>query len=198
MLIPVAVLVAILSVVLTGGRLSAVIGVRLRWSALILLALALQVLIISAIPGAPITILAAVHVLTYILAGAFLIVNRTVPGLWLVAMGGLANMLAISANGGFMPASPAALETAGMAVDVEGFANSTAIDGARLWVLGDIFAIPAGWPLANVFSIGDVLIVLGVAVGLHRICGSRLVPRTLRMGAHHPVRVRARTLHAGA
>jgi hypothetical protein len=39
-----------------------------------------------------------------------------------------------------------------------------------------VFAIPAGWPLANVFSIGDLLIVLGAAWGAHRICGSALVP----------------------
>jgi hypothetical protein len=31
--------------------------------------------------------------------------------------------------------------------------------------------------MANVFSIGDLLILGGVAWGAHRICGSRLVPR---------------------
>ena len=50
----------------------------------------------------------------------------------------------------------------------------------RLGFLGDVFAIPAGFPLANVFSIGDVLIVLGVGWGAHRICGSRLVPALRR------------------
>jgi hypothetical protein len=30
--------------------------------------------------------------------------------------------------------------------------------------LTDVFAIPAGVPLANVFSIGDVLIGVGIAV----------------------------------
>ena len=30
--------------------------------------------------------------------------------------------------------------------------------------LTDIFAIPAGLPLANVFSVGDVLIGLGIVV----------------------------------
>ena len=39
-----------------------------------------------------------------------------------------------------------------------------------------MFAIPAGWPLANVFSVGDVLIVLGVAVASWRICGTAWTP----------------------
>ena len=34
---------------------------------------------------------------------------------------------------------------------------------ARLWwFLGDVFAIPKGWPLANVFSVGDVVIVIAI------------------------------------
>ena len=35
--------------------------------------------------------------------------------------------------------------------------NSGVLAAPRLAFLGDVFAIPAGWPLANVFSIGDVL-----------------------------------------
>ena len=32
----------------------------------------------------------------------------------------------------------------------------------RLWFLGDVFALPARLPLANVFSVGDLLIGLGM------------------------------------
>jgi MFS family permease len=60
----------------------------------------------------------------------------------------------------------------------EGFANSAPVAEPRLAFLGDIFAVPAGWPLSNVFSSGDVLIVLGALVLLHRVCESRLVPRS--------------------
>ena len=41
--------------------------------------------------------------------------------------------------------------------------------------LGDVMAVPSGWPLANVFSIGDVLLVVGAAVIMHVQCGSALV-----------------------
>ena len=66
---------------------------------------------------------------------------------------------------------------AGLPVDEPGFQSSTAVDGPQLAFLGDVFAIPASWPLSNVFSVGDLLIGLGLAWGMHRICGSRLVPR---------------------
>jgi Family of unknown function (DUF5317) len=50
----------------------------------------------------------------------------------------------------------------------------------RLAFLGDMFHLPASWPLSNVFSIGDILIALGIAWALHRICQSRLAPSWTR------------------
>ena len=44
----------------------------------------------------------------------------------------------------------------------------------RLAFLGDVFSLPASWPLSNVFSVGDILIALGIVWALHRICRSRL------------------------
>jgi len=76
----------------------------------------------------------------------------------LTALGAALNLLAITANGGVIPASPAALAMAGLPVDEPGFQSSTAVDDPRLAFLGDVFAIPASWPLSNVFSVGDVLI----------------------------------------
>ncbi len=67
------------------------------------------------------------------------------------------------------------------------FTNSDAVEGANLAFLGDVFAIPAGWPGANVFSVGDVVIVLGALLALHALCGSRLGARLPRL----PGRARA-------
>ena len=39
-----------------------------------------------------------------------------------------------------------------------------------------MFAIPDRFPLSNVFSVGDALIVVGVFWAAQRICGSRLAP----------------------
>ncbi len=175
MLLPVIVLVCVALVPLLGGRLSALADLTLQRGGLALAALALQVLVISVVPDRLEGLHAPVHLLTYVLAGAVAWANRSVPGVPLIALGGLLNGAAIFANGGVMPAAPDALATAGLAVAAPGsYANSDALADPRLAFLGDVFAIPAGWPLANVFSVGDVAIVLGVAWCLHRVCGSRL------------------------
>jgi hypothetical protein len=57
----------------------------------------------------------------------------------------------------------------------EGFVNSGVVDSPRLLFLGDVIATPGWWLVTNVFSIGDILILCGVAVLLHRVCGSRLL-----------------------
>jgi hypothetical protein len=98
----------------------------------------------------------------------------------LIALGAACNLLAIAANGGVMPASPTALAAAGLPMDTPGFQNSTALADPRLGFLGDVFFIPASWPLSNVFSVGDVLIALGILWALHGICRSRLAPSWAR------------------
>jgi hypothetical protein len=62
-------------------------------------------------------------------------------------------------------------------VDPGAFTNSTVLENPRLLFLGDVLAIPASWPFANVLSIGDVVIALGAAYTIHRVCGSRLAGR---------------------
>ena len=50
------------------------------------------------------------------------------------------------------------------------FENSNVVHGARLQWLGDVFAIPKGWPLANVFSVGDVVVVVAITYFAHAWC----------------------------
>jgi MFS family permease len=176
MIVLACLLIAVLSVPIAGGRLGALADLRFRHLWLLALGLGLQILIISVAPGGDGPLHQAGHVLSYALAGAFLVLNRRVPFLWLVGSGGLMNFTAILANDGIMPASRSALRTAGLAVE-SGFTNSASLPHPRLPFLGDVFAIPAGLPLSNVFSAGDILIVLGALVLLHRVCESRLVPR---------------------
>ena len=57
------------------------------------------------------------------------------------------------------------------------FANSAVLPDAKLAIFGDIFATPAWLPGNNVFSIGDVLIWLGLAWLLWRTCRIAYQPR---------------------
>lgn len=154
--------------------MSALEQVRLRWVWLVALAFAIQVLIVTVVPEGDETLHRVVHLATYALAGACVVRNLDLRFVWLVALGGLLNFIAIAANGGVMPASRRALQTAGLDVQSGSFANSDFVDGANVWFLGDVFAVPAGWPGANVFSVGDALMLLGALLVLHAATGSRL------------------------
>jgi Family of unknown function (DUF5317) len=164
----------LISVPLARGRLSALADLELRHAWLAIAGIGLQVLIISVIPGGPEAFNEAAHMASYALLGAFAWINRRIPGVPLIILGGLLNVVAIVANGGVMPADPdLALHAAGE----DGFVNSGALENPRLLFLGDVLATPGWLPFYNVYSVGDVTIVLGVLVLLHRVCGSRLVPR---------------------
>ena len=171
MILLVALAGALAAVVLRGGSFAPLREVRLHASYLAVVALGLQVVVVSVLPTElPATVARAVHVESYVLVVAFLLHNRHLPGIALVGAGTAANAVAIAANGGVMPASRAALAFAGRAATSAGFANSAAVAHPRLAPLGDVFALPAGLPLANVFSVGDVLLILGVHVLLQRTC----------------------------
>jgi hypothetical protein len=171
MIIPVAALLLILSVRLVGGRLSRLALVRLRWLPLVLLALAAQVVVLELPVGRSLPE-GAVHNATYLAAAVFILINRRVPGLPLIAAGAASNGVTIALNGGVLPASASALARAGIEQTPGTFTNSGVIADPKLAFLGDVFAIPAGLPLANVFSIGDLLIVLGAGYAAYRICGT--------------------------
>jgi hypothetical protein len=88
--------------------------------------------------------------------------NLAIPGVAVIAVGAGCNLLAIVANGGWMPADPNALASVGGLP--AGPSNSIVITNPALQPLTDLFALPAWLPFANVFSVGDVVIGIGVAV----------------------------------
>ena len=185
MLILVATLVALLLVPVLGGRLGRLSDLRLHARWLVLYALSLQVLAISIVPDWPRPAVVALHASSYVIAGAFVWVNRDVAGLPLLAAGAGLNALAIAANGGQMPASEAAVRAAGLPVEVDHFVNSGVLEDPRLAFLGDVFASPAWLPLRNVYSPGDLLLLAGAFWVVHRACGTVLVrdPRPWLRGA---------------
>ena len=174
-------LVVFATVPLLGGRLARVGSIRFKRIELLAFALVLQLGVLQVKAGSlPGRIAAVVHVLSYALAASFVWRNRRIAGLPLVGMGGLSNLLVIAANGGVMPAAPDAYAAAGLDVS-GGFENSAPFSDARLAWLGDVFHTPEWLPLANVFSIGDVLLLVGAAVLVHQVGGSRVALRLARV-----------------
>ena len=158
-----AIPVGIIAGYLLGGRLERLGTIRFRWAPLALLGLAVQVALFTeplassvGEAGPPIYVASTALVLVAVLR------NLDIPGVAIVALGAAANLLAIVANGGFMPADPDALAAIGGIAP--GYSNSSVVADPALGALTDIFAIPAWIPFANVFSVGDVLIGIGVAL----------------------------------
>ncbi len=177
MILGLAYLLCLVSVPLARGRLGALAELELRRPWLVLAAIAIQVVIISVVPGDVGALGEPLHMVSYALLAAFAWSNRRIVGVPVIALGGFLNVLAITVNGGVMPADPDALAAAGKTVEAGEFINSKAVTDPKLGFLGDIIATPGSLPVSNVYSVGDVLILLGAFVLLHVACGSRLVPR---------------------
>jgi len=169
-----AFLLLLVTVPVAGGRLSRLSELRIRGLWLAAAAFAIQVVLVTVVPSGDETLHRIAHLFTYGLVAACILRNLDIRFMWLVAVGGFLNYVAIAANGGVMPASASALRTAGLDPASGEFANSDLVRNPHVGFLGDVFAIPAGWPGANVFSVGDVLMVLGAFLVLHAATGSRL------------------------
>ncbi len=163
---------------LSGGRLEHIGSVRLRWPALIFLAVLVRY-------GAEILLTRgfepALAVQPILLVGASVILlvglwaNRNLPGMAIAAVGVASNAIVLAVNGGRMPIWEASLSAAGFSsADVSPAIHTilpASLDSSFVLHLGafaDVIPIPL--PLiANVASIGDVVIAFGLAFFLFAI-----------------------------
>jgi hypothetical protein len=165
----VSVALALLISLFLRGKLANLGRVNLRVSYIFPLALGLQVLIFSPNWQARLGPQwgAILYALSIVLLLPAVWLNRDIAGISLLGVGLVLNALVILANGGHMPASLQALRSAGIVAPNATFetirvTNSSLISSdTPLWFLGDVFAIPQPWPLANIFSVGDLLIGAG-------------------------------------
>jgi hypothetical protein len=161
-----AVVIGLVLGLLLGGRPSGLATIRFHWPWLAILGFGVQLVLFSGPVGAWLGPAApVVYVVSTFLVLVAVVRNVAVPGLALVALGAALNLAAIVANGGYMPADPGALAFSGTEVH-EGYTNSALVPSPALQPLTDVYALPAWVPLANVFSVGDVLIGVGVVIVL--------------------------------
>lgn len=172
MLILYALVIGIAAGAVAGGDVERLSELRVRWAPLAVAGFIVQIALFtdagSALAGgaAP-----AIYVVSTAAVLVAVLRNVALPGLPVVAAGAAANLVAIIANGGYMPADPGALAVAGglpsvAQLEPAGYSNSLVTTTPALRPLTDIFALPAGVPFANVFSVGDVLIGVGIAVAI--------------------------------
>lgn len=167
-----AILLGLLIGLMRHRGLAHLAQLKLRAGWLVLLAVLLQILILPLGSGSkPIVTwgMEFFHIGSYLFLLLFAVLNYREKALWLMALGMLANFIVITVNGGHMPASLDALRTAGRTATVkklltDGVSGNVILmsETTKLNFLGDIFWLPSWVPFANAFSIGDLLLGIGV------------------------------------
>jgi hypothetical protein len=147
-----------------GGRASGLTDLTFRWRWAVLAGIVTQVLLFSTPLNKVVGPLGPpIYVGSTALVLAAILVNWRVTGMPLIALGAVSNLTAIVANRGFMPADPGAMASLGQTIS-DAYSNSVIVRDPALRPLTDIFALPGWLPFANVYSIGDVLIGIGVVI----------------------------------
>lgn len=181
-----AVALGLVAGVLAGGRPAGLARLRIRWAPLIVTGMAIQaVLFVEPVAARVGAAGPGIYLASTLLVGAAVLRNLRIAGLPLVALGAFSNQAAILANGGFMPASAAALAAQGRS-EATTYSNSALLADPALAALTDIFAMPTWIPLANVFSIGDVLLGVGIAWAIAAAMRSARRPAEAAAGAGPP------------
>lgn len=146
------------------GRWQALAMIRIRWAPLILVGFLTQIVLFSDYVVEHIGAAGpAVYVVSTLAVGVAVVRNAGLPGMPLIILGAASNMAAILANDGFMPAAPGALASLGKVAPTV-YSNSAVVAQPALELLTDRFALPPWLPFANVFSVGDVLLGVGLVV----------------------------------
>jgi hypothetical protein len=187
MLLLYAVLIGLVAGLISGGKFAALGSTHIRLWPVALIGLVAQLLLFSSPlaavvgPWGP-----SLYVVSTVLVLMALVWNLRQPGFWLIILGALANFAVIVLNGGQMPASADAWQvlTGVATVPTTDFSNSALIGpNTVLPFLGDVFVLPRPIPMANVFSIGDVLIGVGGAVFVFQAMHGRVLARLMRVEA---------------
>ncbi len=173
MLILIGVLVGLLLGFALQGRLSNLRLIRLRFLGLVVGALIIQLLIFPLFSSKALLPYATepLHFLSYGLLFLFILLNARCFPLLVAGIGAALNVLVIGVNGGYMPSLPEALRLAGEEAIAERLIQEGVVGNVirmapgvtRLNLLGDRLYLPAWLPGATAFSIGDVIIALGLA-----------------------------------
>lgn len=170
---------------LRGGRLSRIAHVQLRASWLLFVGVAVQIGVDLAagrgwLPDAGLSGWSLL-LLSQLLVVAFLVANRTLPGVGLVAAGLLLNATVMAANRA-MPVDPAAIAALGIEGAVVSPGKHTlATSSTHLPWLAD--TIPVPW-LRSILSIGDLVLAIGLFPLTHAVM--RSAPPGAGPDAHPP------------
>ncbi len=155
------------------SRLAA-LPLRSAWLALLALVLQWPLLRAPTGPAQSLRIQQALFLLSHLLLLVFIWQNCRLAGIRIVGLGVICNLIAIVANGGFMPITPPTLVQINPSTTLERWPMGLhyghskdlilARSDVRLWALSDILVVPPPFPWPTAFSVGDLLIAVGIVV----------------------------------
>jgi hypothetical protein len=167
-------LIAVAVSYLRGGRLGRLAQAPLRWSWLLLLGLLLQLAVDLAV-GRGVLADASLAGWSLLFASQLLVLawvlrNWHLPGMLLVGLGLLMNVVVVAANGA-MPVDPEAIVAlGGDPAALEPGKHTLLTEETRLSWLADIWALP---PLRSIISVGDVVLAAGLLPLVHALMSYR-------------------------
>jgi hypothetical protein len=141
----------------------------------------LQAMLVLYVPGQTVFQMALL-VLSQIALIFLFFLNRHVPGAKLFALGIILNTTVMVANGGWMPVTPETYHFVhpDLAVGVQARPSSSKNiilpdSETKLWILSDIIHVTLPWR-RNAVSIGDLLLILGLAQFIFQATSRREKP----------------------
>jgi hypothetical protein len=147
-----------------GGNLSNLARLKFRWPWLLVTAVVVREAV-TFTPLSRIDVARYIYMLTLALIVLWTIWHlKRLPGIWLVTAGALSNLVVVAANGGRMPVSVEIARTQlGGILFQRGTIGQYTVMGpdTHLGFLGDWLSI---WPLPQAYSLGDLLIAVGLAL----------------------------------
>jgi hypothetical protein len=111
-------------------------------------------------------------IVSYLVLWIVVWLNRRLPGMGIVLLGVTLNLIAIAANGGYMPISPEALARIGAGEAAYQRPAGSVVLGskdvllphqlAHFSMLGDAIVVPEPFPWPTAMSVGDCMLAAGV------------------------------------
>lgn len=170
-LVPLVILAGLLLGKLAGGRIAHIGSVRIRFWPLIILALAIQFLVFLPFFQWPQIVIAILYLASMVLLLVFALFSFRLPGMVIVILGLLLNLLVISFNGGFIPADAEAYASVGKVSTATALQENQVYNNLKLMTdqtklngLGDRIPLPFPWGLGSVISAGDIVLLVGLLV----------------------------------
>lgn len=169
MLLAVGAVLGLLAGLASGGSVSRLASVRLRWPILVLLALAVKELGIWGPLAARQNLTPWLYTASLVLLIAWTLWHTyRLPGVWLVSLGMALNLIVVLANGGHMPVRADLAHHGPVQLIKLGVWGQYMLEGpaARLSLLDDRITLP--WLLGALFrqaySVGDLVSLAGIFV----------------------------------